>query len=288
MKASTLLLYCRQIADISFAVLGSMAFLMAGEINLASGGQVYLGYAVLGLFCGRLGLGTGLGIALLIAVSLGIGGIHFFLRNRLGIATIYSSIALQVVFGGVAGLVLAPRSSLSADILSPSFLPERWSRYGWIIVWVASLAIVEAVLNFSSHGRGLPLARALRGSPAAGREASRITGFAMLFGSVLISLSSIFLFSKLSGSPISLSPGYTYDVLVGTFLGGVGRWRSRNILFHAILGASAVTLLNAVLLLSGLSTAMETLIKGSIILFGCYFAAFSGRPQIPSRMITRR
>jgi ribose/xylose/arabinose/galactoside ABC-type transport system permease subunit len=250
---------------------------MAGEVNLASGGQVYLGYAVLGLLCGRLGLGAGLGVALLVAVSLGIGGIHFFLRNRLGVATIYYSLALQVVFSGAAGLMQALGGSPSGDILAPASPSSWWAPYGWIAVGAAALAAVEAVLKLTSRGRGLYVARALRSSPAAGRESARITGFAMLLGSALISLSSLFLFSKLSGGPISLSQGYTYDVLVGTFLGGVGRHRSRVLLLRALLGAAAATLLNAVLLLSGLSTAMEMLIKGAIILLGCYFATFTGR-----------
>jgi ribose/xylose/arabinose/galactoside ABC-type transport system permease subunit len=144
-----------------------------------------------------------------------------------------------------------------------------------MLIWFAILFVVWVALVFTTIGRRLSVSRAMERIPTLRKTSDRVTGFALITGCVLVSFSSLFLFAKMNGAPISFSRNYTFDILAGVFLGGIGGSRPSTLIPRALVGSLTIVLLNAVLLFTGLSAPMETLLKGSVILFGCYFADYA-------------
>lgn len=261
--------YLEQASVISFAILGSIIMYAVSGLNLASGGQIYMGMLVFS-FCLNSGHPSLPSAVLLLIVFSGLLAVfHQFFSTVLGVNTIIYTLALQVILCGTGNLILPHLVSNNKIYASITLANGIWGIPLWFIIWISVMLCFSAYLHFTTTGRSFMIAQILSGFQDTGSLYKKVCGISFFAGSLLFSFSSVFLFSKMHGYPVQISSDYSYDILAGMFLGGCD---FRHMVRTACIGSIAVILLNAVLLFTGLSTPMESLIKAAVIFIGCYLS----------------
>ncbi len=271
LSGSLVAVYLRQGAWLCFAVLGVGLMYLMGDVNLAAGGQVYFGYSLQYFLMAGYGFSFPVGALLATGGGLALGVLYSWLRNSLGVKPIFYTIAFQIILLGLSGLLMNAGLAHPARV-SLERAPD--SVVAWLVSWVLLMGLVWVLLSYTTVGRCLSVFRAMIQDRTKRAVADRVATFSLVTGCLLISLSSVFLFGRMGGANLSLTPGYSYDVLAGVFLGGIGTSRARSLLPQAILGSLSVVMLDAVLLFVGASTSVDMLVKGGVILLGCYVTDF--------------
>jgi ribose/xylose/arabinose/galactoside ABC-type transport system permease subunit len=261
--------YLSQASVICFAVLGTIIIYATSGLDLASGGQIYIGMIVFSCCIHELHLPLPAAILLLILFSGLIALIHHFFSTVLGINTIIYTLALQVIFTGAGNLLLPYAAETNGGNFSAALENTVQVVQVLLIIGTGIMVFSSVYLRFTATGRSFMIAHILTHFPDTNSLYKKVSRISFFAGSLLFSCSSVFLFSRMHGYPVQISPDYSYDILAGMFLGGCN---FRHMVRTALIGSIAIVLLNAVLLLTGLSAPMELLIKAAVIFIGCYFS----------------
>ena len=261
-------IYLAQASVICFAVLGTLIMYATGGLNLSSGGQIYVGMIVFSVCLNQLHFSFPAALLLLAVFSVALSLLHLLFSTVLGINTIIYTLALQVIFTG-AGNLLLPYSSQAGGQSVTVLETASGGIPLWFAVWTCIMLFCSACLHFTSIGRSFTIARILPRFPGTDTIHRRVSSVSLLAASLLFSCSSVFLFSRMHGKSVQISADYSYDVLTALFLGGCS---FRHMVRTAVAGSIAIVLLNAVLLFTGLSVPMESLIKAAVVFIGCYLS----------------
>lgn len=261
--------YLTQASVIFFAVLASIIIYAANGLDLASGGQIYIGMIVFSFCINRWHLALPAALLILIVFSGMIALLHQFLGIVLGINTIIYTLALQVIFSGTGNLALPYSASDTGGFYSTALENTLGGIPFRLIILTGVIVFFSVYLHFTPAGRSLMIAHILTYFPDTESLHRKVCSISLLAGSFLFGCSSVFLFSRMHGYPVQITSDYTYDILAGMFLGGCS---FRHMVRSAYIGSTAVVLLNAVLLFTGLSVPMESLIKAAVIFIGCYLS----------------
>lgn len=260
--------YLSQASVICFAVLGSIIIYATGGLDLASGGQIYVGMIVFSFCINQWHFSLPAALLFLTVFSVVLSLLHLLFSTVLGINTVIYTLALQVIFTG-AGNLLLPYSETGGGHYG--IVPENTvgGMPLWFVIWAGVMVFFSAYLHFTATGRSFTIAHILTCFPDTASLHRKVCRISLLAASLLFSCSSVFLFSRMRGYSVQISSDYSYDILAAMFLGGCS---FRHMVRSAITGSIAIVLLNAVLLFTGLSVPMESLIKAAVVFIGCYLS----------------
>ncbi|MDS7594591.1 ABC transporter permease [Agrobacterium tumefaciens] len=287
LSAGNMLIISKHVALNALLAIGMTFVIIAGGIDLSVGSIVGLcamvaGYLVLyGIDLGFLGIGYSLQFntieicLVVLVVGVCIGWINGLLITKLNVAPFIATLGTLYVARGAALLFSEGRTfpNLSGNaeygsdtfriIGSGSFLGLPVSV--WIMVVVALIAAYLATRT--------PLGRHIyavggneRGAALSGVRVDRIKLFVYMFSGLCAALVGLIISSQLQASHPATGETFELNAIAAAVLGGTSMSGGRGRIAGTIVGAFVIGILADGLIMMGVSSFWQTVIKGLVII----------------------
>lgn len=284
LSAANLVIMSKHVALNAFLAIGMTFVIVSGGIDLSVGSIVGLcgmvaGYLVLN------GIDVGLGWSIqfntleicliVIAVGIFIGAINAFLITKLNVAPFIATLGTLYVARGTAMLSsdgrTFPNLNGNAEYGSDTY---RWIGAGDILGIPVSIWMLIAVGIVAAYIAGrTPLGRFIyavggneRAAGLSGVKVNRVKYFVYMFSGLCGALVGIIISSQLVASHPATGDTFELNAIAAAVLGGTSMAGGRGKIGGTIVGAFVIGVLSDGLVMMGVSSFWQTVIKGLVII----------------------
>lgn len=287
----------KHVALNAFLAIGMTLVIVSGGIDLSVGSIVGLCAMVAGWLVLN-GVDTGLGwtiwfntveiVGLTLAVGIAVGLLNGFLITRLNVAPFIATLGTLYIARGAALLSsnggTFPNLSGSAEMGTASF---AWIGAGSILglpvlIWL--LVIVAAGAAYVT--RRTPLGRHIyavggneRAAALSGVRVNRVKLFVYAFSGFCAALVGIIIASQLQAAHPATGETFELNAIAAAVLGGTSMSGGRGRVGGTIVGAFVIGILSDGLIMMGVSSFWQTVIKGVVIILAVVIDQAQARLQ---------
>lgn len=283
LSVANAVLISKHVALNAFLAIGMTFVIITGGIDLSVGSVVGLtgmiaGYLVLN------GMDFGLGwsiqfntfeiILLVCVVGIFVGWINGVLITRLNVAPFIATLGMLYIARG-ASLLLSegrtfPNLNGSAEYGSHTFpLIGAGSLFGVpVMIWM----LIATALIAAYIARRTPLGRHIyatggneRGAALSGVRVRRVKMFVYMFSGLMAALVGLIIASQLKASHPATGEFFELNAIAAAVLGGTSMSGGRGRIFGTVIGAFVIGILSDGLIMMGVSSFWQMVIKGLVI-----------------------
>lgn len=277
-------LISKHVAINAFLAIGMTYVIITGGIDLSVGSVVGLtgmvaGYLV--LYGIDLGLGWSIRfntaeiILITCAVGIFVGWINGMLITKLMVAPFIATLGTLYVARGAALLMSEGRTfpNLNGDVAfgSASFPSIGAGTFLGLPMMVWILAVVTLIAIYIS--RRTPLGRAIyatggneRGAALSGVNVNRTKLFVYMFSGLMAAIVGIIIASQLRAAHPATGEFFELNAIAAAVLGGTSMAGGRGRIWGTIIGAFVIGILTDGLIMMGVSSFWQMVIKGLVII----------------------
>ncbi len=277
----------RLASALSLATYGESIVLICGGIDLSLGSLAGLVSVVIALAARQLGIlpgfGLGLGLGALLGASNGI------LVSRFRVPAFVATFGMLTYADGLANYITggAPVEFMPAGF---DFVGGGYAGPIPVAVLVTGITLVclHVILKRTRIGRSIyAVGGNERAARLSGINVARVRASAYTLGGLLGALAAIVLTSRINSGQPTLDPGLPFQAIAAAAIGGVSMRGGEGNLVQATVGVLIVTVINNGLNLLNVSTYVQMIATGLVILMAISVDALrrhrraGWRPQIP-------
>lgn len=256
-----------QVAVLSIVAIGSTIVIIGGGIDLSPGSMIAVLTMVLAVLVKQLGLSLWIAIPVTLLLGAGLGSINGGLVAYLRIPAFIATLA---TLSGFKGLSLTIAGGSPIFQLSPELRNLFYGTFLGLplpLIYVVLLyAFFYVLLEHSKLGREI---YAMGGNESAaklsGIAVSRVRFLTFVIAGVVTAIGAVLLAGRLnSGSP-NYGDGVELQAIAATVVGGASLAGGRGRIVNTLIGALIIIVVQNGLNLNAISTSMQTLTIGAII-----------------------
>ena len=273
MTLSNILNIGRQTAIVTIIGFAMTFVLTAGEIDLSIGAVMALSSMMASLIL-RAGGHWALGSAAGLATGAIVGLFNGLLTTKARIPSFLVTLGMM----GIAGAALTVTGTLTVVFLNDTFT-KFWGAgdigsVPTMVIWtVIVFAVAYFFYNHTIFGR---YTQATGGNLMAARfsgvDTNRIKLVALTMSGLAAGIGGLLITARLySGRPY-VGQGLEMDVIAAVILGGTSLFGGRGTIIGTLVGALIIGVINNGLLLIGIDTNVQMIVKGVIIIAAVFFA----------------
>ncbi len=258
----------RQTALVSIIATGMTFVIIARQIDLSVGSTLALSGMVAALAMVHLGNHWMVGAAAGLGTGALVGLVNGLLTTRLAIPSFLVTLG---TLSAARGLALMATNTKPVIITNESYfaifgeasvagvpVPIAWT--------ILAAAVGILLLHYSVYGRQI---YAAGGNATAalysGIDIKRVTTLAFVLTGMLAGLAALVLSARSHAARPDVVQGLELDVIASVILGGCSLFGGRGFVLGTLLGSLIIGTLNNGLVLLGVSSSLQLVIKGSII-----------------------
>ena len=250
---------------LALAGIGETLVILTNGIDLSVGGVITMANVTTAVLA-QHGLGDE-GVLVALAVGVLAGLVNGLIVNYARIAPLIATLATSSIFFGFA-LIILPLPGGAVPGWLPAWTVGTIGSLPVAAIWLAALmAGGWALLRRTRFGVNL---QALGGSEpsswSAGIRVVRVRTLAYVFSGVFSALAGIVLAGLTQSGDPTIGAPYLLDTIAAVVIGGTSLTGGVGTIVGTVLGASVLSLVSAVLLTSGLSTYIQYLVSGGIVI----------------------
>lgn len=256
-----------QVAVLSIVAIGSTVVIIGGGIDLSPGSMIAVLTMVLAVLVKQLGLSLWIAIPVTLLLGAGLGSINGGLVAYLRIPAFIATLA---TLSGFKGLSLTIAGGSPIFQLSPELRNLFYGTFLGLplpLIYVVLLyAFFYVLLEHSKLGREI---YAMGGNESAaklsGIAVSRVRFLTFVIAGIVTAIGAVLLAARLnSGSP-NYGDGVELQAIAATVVGGASLAGGRGRIVNTLIGALIIIVVQNGLNLNAISTSMQTLTIGAII-----------------------
>jgi ribose transport system permease protein len=279
----------RQFGTLIFVSLGMTFVIMAGFLDLSVGGIISLVAVVTATQIDAIGQGPAIGLGLLVGLACGVLNSILILRAgattqaeslfiTFGMSLVYGAAALIFTQGATIYLSYS-RSSISVfDAINSGSIPLVFLSVPLsFVLFVACAALLLGVERRTYLGRAVLLTGANKtAARLAGVRVDRSIVFIYAVSGLMSAIASVVLISQVTlASPVIGQP-YLVQAILAVVVGGTALIGGRGSVLWTVFGALLLILLNNCLDLIGVSTYIEYMLRGAILILAIWLDSRRG------------
>ncbi|WP_280419493.1 ABC transporter permease [Nocardia carnea] len=267
MDGSNQLGILRDAATIGIAAWGVTLVIIAGDIDISIGPAVAFASVLVAMGSAQWGLGVFGAVLVTLVLGAAWGALAGWLRASFNVPSFIATLGLWSVLGGL-GLYLT-------DAL-PVVLPESglFDLLGGSILGIPTSAVVMLILfgvfvyiaKFTAYGRSV---YAIGGNAAAaelaGINLTRVRILLFATTGLLSAITGVLLASRLGAGSGSAGAGLEFDIIAAVVIGGAALAGGRGTMLGTLLGVVFITVIGNGLVLLGVNSFLQDVIRGVII-----------------------
>lgn len=264
----------RQTALVSIVAIGMTFVIVARQIDLSVGSTLALSGMSAALAMAYVGDNWIIGAIAGIGTGAIVGAINGVVTTRLNIPSFLVTLGTLSAARGLALMVTTTRPVIiTNDSFIAIFGEGDIAGVPVPIVWTL-LAVISGILllHYSVFGRQI---YAAGGNPTAalysGINTRRVTTLAFILTGALAGLAALVLSARSHAARPDVVQGLELDVIASVTLGGCSLFGGRGFVLGTLLGSLIIGTLNNGLVLLGVSSSLQLVIKGAIIVAAVAF-----------------
>lgn len=273
LSTNNLLNIVRQSATITVIAVGMTYVIACAEIDLSVGSVAGLSSVCCAMALSHWGLVPGILAGLAVGAAVGVinGGLVAILR----IPSFLVTLGMLGIAAGVAQWITnsAPKPILN-DTFNLTFGGGGIGRFPGLIIWaLAFVAAGTIVLNKTPFGRRV---LATGGNPTAaaftGIKTRRIKFQVLLLSATIASIGGMLYAGRLESGRYQWGEGDELSAIAAVILGGTSLFGGSGSVVGTLFGALLIGLINNGLILAGLDTSQQQVVRGVIIILAVALA----------------
>jgi len=273
LTGNNLLNIVRQTATVTIIAVGMTYVIAAAQIDLSVGATAGLASVVTAMTIANYGVA--LGILAGLAVGVVVGSVNGALVAMLKIPSFLVTLGMLGIAAGVAQWITksAPQPILS-DLYNKVFGSGDIGPIPGLIVWMVIVVVIGAiVLAKTRFGRQV---LATGGNPIAakftGINTTSITFRVLLISALLAALAGMLYAGQLQSGRYQWGTGDELSAIAAVILGGTSLFGGSGTVVGTLFGALLIGLINNGLILAGLDTSQQQVVRGVIIILAVALA----------------
>jgi ribose transport system permease protein len=273
LSSNNLLNIFRQTATITVIAVGMTYVIACAEIDLSVGSVAGLSSVVTAMALAHWGLVVGVLAGL--AVGLVVGTINGALVSLLSIPSFLVTLGMLGIAAGVAQWITAsaPQPILS-DAFNLAFGSGNFGPIPGLLVWSAVFVIVGAVvLARTRFGRQVLATGGNRtAAEFTGVRTRRIKFQVLLLSATVASVAGMLYAGRLQSGRFQWGAGDELSAIAAVILGGTSLFGGSGSVVGTLFGALLIGLINNGLILAGLDSSQQQVVRGAIIILAVALA----------------
>jgi ribose transport system permease protein len=267
LSSNNLLNIFRQAATISVIAVGMTFVISCAEIDLSVGSVAGLASVCTAMVIPHWGIGGGILAGL--AVGVVVGSINGALVSMLNIPSFLVTLGMMGMAAGVAQWITnsAPQPILD-DTFNLVFGSGNFGPIPGLIVWMAVFVAVGAVVLAKTRFGRQVLATGGNRTAAefSGIRTRRIKFEVLLLASVVASVAGMLYAGRLQSGRFQWGAGDELSAIAAVILGGTSLFGGSGTVIGTLFGSLMISLINNGLILAGLETSQQQVVRGAIII----------------------
>lgn len=277
LKSSNIMNVLRQISTNAIMAYGMTFVLLQGGIDLSMGSMVSFASILSATLVAGGSMPVWLVVVLCMAAGAALGFVNGFIINKTGIWPFIVTLATSLVIGGLAYLISGGTpvrvlneafNQIGNGYIGPVALPIVYMFVLLLISWV--------VLHQTRFGRHV---YAIGGNPDAakfsGINALMVSVVCYMIAGVMASFTGVFLTARMYTGQPTLGANMVNDAIASTVVGGTSMAGGKGRIVGTLIGAMLIGVISNGMNLLGLSSYLQDIAKGLIILGAVYIDAVS-------------
>jgi ribose transport system permease protein len=273
MSPNNLLNIFRQTATITVIAVGMTYVIACAEIDLSMGSVAGLSSVCTAMALSQWGLVPGILAGL--AVGLVVGSVNGALVSLLGIPSFLVTLGMLGIAVGVAQWITAsaPQPILD-DTFNTVFGSGNFGPIPCLVVWSGIfVAIGAVVLNRTKFGRQVLATGGNRNaSEFTGINTKRIKFQVLLISGMVASVAGMLYAGRLQSGRFQWGAGDELSAIAAVILGGTSLFGGFGSIIGTLFGALLIGLINNGLILAGLDSSQQQVVRGAIIILAVALA----------------
>jgi ribose transport system permease protein len=273
LSPTNLLNIFRQTATITIIAVGMTYVIACAEIDLSVGSTAGLSSVCTAMALSQWGIVPGILAGL--AVGLVVGSINGALVSLLGIPSFLVTLGMLGIAVGVAQWITAsaPQPILN-DTFNMLFGSGNFGPVPGLIVWSAIFVAVGAVvLSRTKFGRQVLATGGNRNAADfTGINTKRIKFQVLLISGVVASVAGMLYAGRLESGRFQWGAGDELSAIAAVILGGTSLFGGAGSVVGTLFGALLIGLINNGLILAGLDSSQQQVVRGAIIILAVALA----------------
>jgi len=273
LSSNNLLNIFRQTATITVIAVGMTYVIACAEIDLSVGSVAGLSSVVTAMALAHWGLVVGVLAGL--AVGLVVGTINGALVSLLSIPSFLVTLGMLGIAAGVAQWITAsaPQPILS-DAFNLAFGSGNFGPIPGLLIWSAVFVIVGAVvLARTRFGRQVLATGGNRtAAEFTGVRTRRIKFQVLLLSATVASVAGMLYAGRLQSGRFQWGAGDELSAIAAVILGGTSLFGGSGSVVGTLFGALLIGLINNGLILAGLDSSQQQVVRGAIIILAVALA----------------
>jgi len=273
LSPNNLLNIFRQTATITVIAVGMTYVIACAEIDLSVGSVAGLSSVCTAMALSQFGLVPGILAGL--AVGLVVGSINGALVSLLGIPSFLVTLGMLGIAVGVAQWITAsaPQPILN-DTFNMLFGSGNFGPIPGLVVWSAIfVALGAVVLNRTKFGRQVLATGGNRNAAEfTGINTKRIKFQVLLISAMAASVAGMLYAGRLQSGRFQWGSGDELSAIAAVILGGTSLFGGFGSIIGTLFGALLIGLINNGLILAGLDSSQQQVVRGAIIILAVALA----------------
>ncbi|MET1089339.1 MAG: ABC transporter permease [Arthrobacter sp.] len=273
LSPNNLLNIFRQTATITVIAVGMTYVIACAEIDLSVGSVAGLSSVCTAMALSQWGIVPGILAGL--AVGLVVGSVNGALVSLLGIPSFLVTLGMLGIAVGVAQWITAsaPQPILN-DTFNTLFGSGNFGPVPGLVVWSAIfVAIGAVVLNRTRFGRQVLATGGNRNAAEfTGINTKRIKFQVLLISGVVASVAGMLYAGRLQSGRFQWGAGDELSAIAAVILGGTSLFGGFGSIIGTLFGALLIGLINNGLILAGLDSSQQQVVRGAIIILAVALA----------------
>ncbi len=271
----------RQTAMISIMAVAGTFVIASGQIDLTVGAVAAMSAMIVSLV---LQSTNSIGLALLCGLGSGlaIGTVNGLLVTKFGIPSFLATMGMMsTVRGSAMWITNTAAVPIENSMFNNMFGIGTIANVSVLILWtLAFYAAGIIVFNKTSFGRHVLATGGNEVSASySGIKVKKIKMLVFILSSVVASFAGILYAGRMQAGRFSFGEGDELSVIAAVVLGGAAMSGGTGSVIGALFGSVLMGIINNALILGGLSTAQQTVVKGIIIVIAVALSNISQKKQ---------
>lgn len=273
LRMSNIVNIVRQASMLGIASVGMIFIMIIGGIDLSMGSSVTFVNIIVAYFMVNMGMNPVLAALVGITAATLIGFVNGWIIANIRIPALITTLATQIIFEGWAYIIAGgmpifgfPKSFAVLGQGYVGIIPVP------VIIMVICLIVGSFILNKTYFGRHFyAVGSNAEAAELSGVRVKRVHYLAYALGGFFCGLSGVVTLSRTNSGQVTAGLGFEFDVISALVLGGVSVTGGSGSISCAVAGILIMQILSNGFVLCGISTYLQMVIKGCVLLVAVGF-----------------
>lgn len=254
-----------------FAIIGFTFLIIMGELDMSVGSMFGFGGTVMGLFCIRQEMSTGMSILLAVLLAGVIGFIAGFLITKFRLNSMMVTIGVMLAVKGYNWMMITRMTGAQLPRENRKFVMERipWlGNISWVIVLMIILAIIlEIFLNKSRYFKQMYyIGHNVETTILYGIRANKVKIVCFMLSAMLSAFGGALMTARVKAPNVTVGSDLEVTMITAAVIGGASIFGGRGSMIKSMLGLVFIYTLKNGMTAYGVDSYVQQIILGVILI----------------------